>query len=193
MREMYFEIDEISFHDEKNLVFHNPYLKSDSATKLLLWGWDESGTFIDASIERNKKLVEAEEAQIAAIMAANPKEEYITSDNGFWYFYRTKDTLGTATAKFGDLVKFTYNVVDLDGNMILSEKENGVQEFVIDQTNQELITGIRQGLKLMREGEMVTFLFPSHKAYGYYGIIDKIGANVPVKSTVTLKSIEKTQ
>jgi gliding motility-associated peptidyl-prolyl isomerase len=152
-----------------------------------------SGTFIDASIERNKKLVEAEEAQIAAIMAANPKEEYITSDNGFWYFYRTKDTLGTATAKFGDLVKFTYNVVDLDGNMILSEKENGVQEFVIDQTNQELITGIRQGLKLMREGEMVTFLFPSHKAYGYYGIIDKIGANVPVKSTVTLKSIEKTQ
>ena len=44
----------------------------------------------------------------------------------------------------------------------------------------------------MREGEMVTFLFPSHKAYGYYGIIDKIGANVPVKSTVTLKSIEKT-
>ncbi len=152
-----------------------------------------SGTFIDASIARNKKMVEAEEAQIAAIMASNPAQEYITSDNGFWYFYKIKDTLGTATAKFGDRVAFTYNVSDLDGNMIVSEKENGIQEYVIDQTNQELITGIRQGLKLMREGEKVTFFFPSHKAFGYYGIIDKIGANVPVISTVTLKSIDQSQ
>ncbi len=152
-----------------------------------------SGTFIDASIARNKKLVEAEEAKITAIIEANPSQEYITSDNGFWYFYRTKDTLGVPTAKFGDRVEFTYNVSDLDGNVIVSEQENGIQHYVIDQTNQELITGIRQGLKLMREGEKVTFLFPSHKAYGYYGIIDKIGANVPVTSTVTLKSIDKTQ
>lgn len=152
-----------------------------------------SGTFIDASIERNKKMVEAEEAQIAAIIASNPKHEYITSDNGFWYFYKVKDTLGTATAKFGDVVQFTYNVSDLDGNMIVSEQENGIQGYVIDQTNQELISGIRQGLKLMREGEQVTFFFPSHNAYGYYGIIDKLGANVPIISTVTLKSIDKTQ
>jgi gliding motility-associated peptidyl-prolyl isomerase len=152
-----------------------------------------SGTFIDASIERNKKLVEAEEAQIAAIMTSNPAQQYITSDNGFWYFYRTQDTIGGASPQFGDRVQFTYNMSDLDGNMIISEKENGIQEYYIDQTNQELITGIRQGLKLMKEGEKVTFLFPSHKAYGYYGIIDKIGANIPVKSTVTLKLIDKTQ
>ena len=152
-----------------------------------------SGTFIDASIERNKKMVEEEENQIAALMASNPAQDYITSDNGFWYFYKTKNTLGTATAKFGDLVQFTYSVSDLDGNMIVSEKENGIQEYVIDQTNQELITGIRQGLKLMREGEKVTFFFPSHKAFGYYGMVDKIGANVPITSTVTLKSIDKTQ
>ncbi|EDM44690.1 peptidyl-prolyl isomerase [unidentified eubacterium SCB49] len=152
-----------------------------------------SGTFIDASIERNKKLVEAEEAQIEDLMKSNPAQQYITSDNGFWYFYETKDTLNTSFPKFGDRVQFTYNVSDLDGNVIVSEKENGLQEYFIDQTNQELITGIRQGLKLMKEGEKVTFLFPSHKAYGYYGIIDKIGANVPVTSTVTLKSIDKTQ
>ena len=152
-----------------------------------------SGTFIDASIERNKKLIETEEAQIASIMESNPEQRYITSDYGFWYFYRTQDTIGAVMPQFGDRVEFTYNISDLDGNMIVSEKENGIQEYYIDQTNQELITGIRQGLKLMKEGEKATFLFPSHKAYGYYGIIDKIGANVPIKSTVTLKSIDKTQ
>ncbi|HAT65772.1 MAG TPA: gliding motility-associated peptidyl-prolyl isomerase GldI, partial [Flavobacteriaceae bacterium] len=42
-------------------------------------------------------------------------------------------------------------------------------------------------------GETVTFLFPSHKAYGYYGIENKLGTNVPVQSTVTLKSINSTE
>lgn len=152
-----------------------------------------SGEYIDASITRNKELVEAEEKKIEAIMASNPEIEYIASDNGFWYFYNKKDTLGTATAKFGDHVKFLYNLSDLDGNKISTVQENGLQDYYIDQTNQELITGIRQGLKLMREGEQVTFLFPSHKAFGYYGIRNKIGANVPIISTVTLKSIDKIQ
>jgi hypothetical protein len=41
----------------------------------------------------------------------------------------------------------------------------------------------------MREGETVTFLFPSYKAFGYYGIENKLGTNVPVQSTVTLDTI----
>jgi hypothetical protein len=41
----------------------------------------------------------------------------------------------------------------------------------------------------MKEGEVVTFIFPSHKAFGYYGDKDKIGTNVPIKTKVTLHSI----
>lgn len=152
-----------------------------------------SGEYIDASITRNKNLIEEEEKLIEAVMAAHPERDYIASDNGFWYFYNVKDSIGSPTAKFGDRVAFSYSLSDLDGNSIISAKENGIQEYYIDQTNQELITGVRQGLKLMREGEQVTFLFPSHKAFGYYGIHNKIGANVPIMSTVTLKSIDKIQ
>jgi len=47
-------------------------------------------------------------------------------------------------------------------------------------------------LKLMKEGETITFLFPSYKAYGYYGIENKLGTNVPIQCTVTLNSINKT-
>ena len=58
---------------------------------------------------------------------------------------------------------------------------------------QELFTGLREGLKLMRSGETVTFLFPSQKAYGYYGDENKIGTNVPLICEVTLLDIKTTE
>lgn len=151
-----------------------------------------SGSFIKQSVERNKKLYEAEENDISSVMEANPGNDYIISDRGFWYFYNAKDSIATHKPQFGDEVTFTYNIKDLNGNLIISEADLGLQTYIIDKTNQELITGIRDGLKLMKEGEIVTFLLPSHKAYGYYGIENKLGSNVPVQSTVSLKTI-KTQ
>ncbi|MFT5751617.1 MAG: FKBP-type peptidyl-prolyl cis-trans isomerase, partial [Dokdonia sp.] len=62
--------------------------------------------------------------------------------------------------------------------------------YQIDQSNQDLISGIREGLKLMKEGETITVLLPSHKAYGYYGFEDKIGSNVSIRSTITLNKIK---
>ncbi len=91
----------------------------------------------------------------------------------------------------GDVVQFSYNIKDLNGNEIISEKENGLQQYKVDQSNQELISGVREGIKLMKEGETVTFLFPSYKAFGYYGIEEKLGTNIPVQSTITLHSIEQ--
>ncbi len=152
-----------------------------------------SGTFIKESAERNKKIYQKEEARIAELMNANPQNDYIASENGFWYYYNIKDSLITQMPVFGDEVTFTYNVKDLDGKTIISEAENGLQAYKVDQSNQELISGIRDGIKLMKEGEQVTFLFPSYKAYGYYGIENKLGTNIPIQSTVTLKSIEQSQ
>ncbi|NND63782.1 MAG: gliding motility-associated peptidyl-prolyl isomerase GldI [Flavobacteriaceae bacterium] len=149
-----------------------------------------SGTFIQESAERNKKIFEKEEAVISKLMENNPEADYITSESGFWYFYNVKDSINSMMPKLGDAVTFTYDIKRLNGDVIVSEEENGLQNYKIDQTNQELISGIRDGLKLMKAGETVTFLFPSYKAYGYYGIENKLGTNVPVQSTVTLKSIE---
>ena len=47
-------------------------------------------------------------------------------------------------------------------------------------------SGLREGLKLMKEGESITFIFPSQKAYGYYGDENKIGRNVPLICEVSL-------
>ena len=41
----------------------------------------------------------------------------------------------------------------------------------------------------MKAGETVTFLFPSQKAFGYYGDSNRIGTSVPLKCTVTINTI----
>ncbi len=149
----------------------------------------KSGSFINESINRNKQLAAKQEARIQKIMDQDTINQYITSKGGFWYYYNKKDTVSTNTPKFGDIVNFNYNVKDLDGNLIYSEEELKTIDYRIDK--EELFLGLREGLKLMKEGEIVTFLFPSYQAYGYYGDDDKIGTNIPLISEVTLNKITK--
>lgn len=151
----------------------------------------QSGTFIKESAERNKKIYDEEKSFIEKLIAKDSTNAYISSENGFWYYYNKRDTTHTEMPDLGDVVNFSYDIKDLNGSVILSEKENGLQQYKVDQSNQDLISGVRDGIKLMKEGETVTFLFPSYKAFGYYGIEDKLGTNIPVQSTITLHSIEQ--
>lgn len=150
----------------------------------------QTGSYINKSIERNKELNKAEEAAIKKLMEQSPDKEYFASDSGFWYYYNVRDTTDIYLPETGDLVTFEYNLSTLSGQPIVTTEEMGTQTYQIEQSNQELISGLRDGLKLMKEGETVTFLFPSHKAFGYYGYEDKIGSNLPVQSRVTLTKIE---
>ncbi|SHI66695.1 gliding motility-associated peptidyl-prolyl isomerase GldI [Aquimarina spongiae] len=149
----------------------------------------KSGSFISESITRNKQLAAKEEGLIKKIMDNDTLNEYITSEGGFWYYYNKKDTISQKTPKFGDIVNFNYDIKDLNGNLIYSKTELDTVTYYIDK--EELFLGLREGLKLMKEGEVVTFLFPSYQAYGYYGDNHKIGTNIPLMSEVTLHKITK--
>lgn len=149
----------------------------------------KSGSYIDETIARNKEIVAAEESRILQVIEEDSTNNYISSPDGFWYYYEERDTISTETPEFGDIVEFDYSIETLDGRSIYSDKELPTRTYAIDQ--EELFSGLRQGLKLMHEGETITFLFPSHKAYGYYGDKKRIGGNVPIRSTVTLRNIEQ--
>lgn len=149
-----------------------------------------SGSFINESIARNKKLNAKEQALIEEVMRKNTSNSYIASENGFWYYYNTKPLENTSkNPSFGDVVNYSYSLKDLKGNLIYPEDSFKNIDYAIDK--QELFTGLREGLKLMKAGETVTFLFPSQMAYGYYGDENKIGTNVPLIAEVTLNSISK--
>ncbi len=143
-----------------------------------------SGTFMKKSAERNKKLVATEEEQIEQLIKSNPKVKYMASTKGYWYTYVTQNTLDTITPKKGDVAFFNYEIKDLKGNIIYSELELRPQTYSVDKQN--IMTGLREGIKIMHKNEKVTFLFPSHIAYGYHGDNKKIGTNQPLICTVTL-------
>ena len=143
-----------------------------------------SGTFMKKSAERNKKLIATEESQIDSVIKSNPKIKYIASTKGYWYTYLVQNKLDTLTPKKGDVAFFEYEIKDLKGRIIYSQIELKPQTYAVDKQN--IMTGLREGIKLMRKKEKVVFLFPSHIAFGYHGDEKKIGPNQPLLCTVTL-------
>ncbi|MFI0430871.1 gliding motility-associated peptidyl-prolyl isomerase GldI [Mariniflexile sp. HMF6888] len=151
-----------------------------------------SGSFINASVERNKKLYAHEQSLIEKIIKKDKENNYIASESGFWYYYNSKVEIDSLeTPKFGDIVNYDYNVKTLNGRLIYSKEELKTQNYAMDR--EALFSGLREGLKLLKTGETATFLFPSQKAYGYYGDEHKIGSNIPLICEVTINSITQNQ
>lgn len=148
-----------------------------------------SGSFFKESVERNKRLLAVEQRIIHQIIKNDPQNNYLSSNSGYSYYYNVKDNTDAQVPETGDLVSFTYDIRNLKGEPIYSKEELGVNTYKIDK--QDIIEGLRSGIKLLKAGETATFLFPSQLAYGYHGDNKKIESNVAIMSRVTLISIEK--
>jgi len=148
----------------------------------------KSGSYMEQSVSLNKLLIESEEQTIKELVNLDSINPYSASPLGFWYTHTSKST-AVYFPKFGDKVEYIYEILDLNNSKIYSFEEIGKQSYVIDQ--QEIIEGLRDGLKIMNEGDEVTFLFPSHKLYGYVGDKNKIDINQPLIYKVQLIKINK--
>lgn len=147
-----------------------------------------SGEFMKQSVERNKKLNQNEEGVIAAIIKKDTAADYIASTKGYWYTYLAKNEASTEKPEKGEIAFFDYEIKDLNGKTIYSQTELKPQQYKVDK--QDMIIGIRYGLKLMNTGDKVKFLFPSHLAFGYHGDNNRIGTNQPLMCIVTLNDVK---
>lgn len=147
----------------------------------------KTGSFIEQSAERNKELNKKEYNYIKKAIINKSNKEYIASNSGFWYSYITKSDTLTYTPKFGDIINFDYNIKNIKGEIVYSKEELRTQNYSMDR--QEIFTGLREGLKLLKSGESATFVFPSQQAFGYYGDENKIGTNIPIICDVTINKI----
>ncbi len=145
-----------------------------------------SSTFLKESIERNKIVNKLEETAFLELIKKDSTHDYISSANGFWYYYVNENSASNKLPNRGDEVIYSYTIKDINNQVLYTEEDLGERSYLVDK--QELITGLQDGLKLMKEDEVVTFLFPSHKAYGYSGY-QKIRSNQPLIYTVKLKRI----
>lgn len=148
----------------------------------------KTSSFMSESIERNKILTKAENQLLQKKMERDSLINYLNSEQGFWYYYERRDTLNAPMPETGDQIVFNYEVRDLAERIIYSQEELGPQSYLVDK--QELISGLQDGLKLMKEGEHITFLFPSYRAFGYTGS-DRVEPNQPLIYKVELIKVNK--
>jgi gliding motility-associated peptidyl-prolyl isomerase len=159
--------------------------KNNTARKPLV---RKTSSFLQESVSYNKALISEEEALFKEIIKRDSLHNYTASTNGFWYKAEQKDSL-SYLPKYGDQLSYTYEVYSVDFNLIYSFEEVGEKTYFVDQ--QDIIEGLRDGLKLMSEGDTFTFLFPSHKVFGYLGDQNKITINQPLIYKVQLNKIKR--
>lgn len=94
----------------------------------------------------------------------------ISSGTGLrYYIYKT--TQGPKAVS-GKKAKVNFEISLLNGKVCYSSKEKGAETFLIDQDNIE--SGLHEGIKYMRVGEKAIFILPPHRAHGLVGDMDKI-------------------
>jgi gliding motility-associated peptidyl-prolyl isomerase len=146
------------------------------------------GSFMKESAERNKKLIALEEKAIDSVIKSNPSIKYLASKKGYWYTYVSKNETDTLTPKRGDIAFFDYEVQDIKGNVIYTKEDLKPQTYVVDKEN--IMMGLRDGIKIMHKNESVRFLFTSNMAYGYHGDNKDITTNESLICTVTLNDFK---
>tara|TARA_R100000935_G_scaffold58897_1_gene99260 strand:- start:9911 stop:10456 length:546 start_codon:yes stop_codon:yes gene_type:complete len=149
----------------------------------------KTGSILQKSVERNKDLLAKEEKQIMDIIKNDSLNTYFSSGIGSWYHYIKKNDQTDYYPKTDDLVTLQYNVMTFGNDTIYSKESIGTITYKVDK--QDLFPGLRNSIKLLKEKESATFLFPSSLSYGYHGDNNKIGVNVPIKSTITILNIDK--
>lgn len=149
------------------------------------------GSFLKSSVERNQQLLAQEESLIQEMIKADSVNEYRTSGDGSWFHYvQQVDDSGKLAAP-DDLVTLSYEIMNFENDTIYSREQIGILQYKVDK--EELFPGLRNSVKVLREGEIATFLFPSSLGYGYHGDNNKIGTNIPLKATVEILQIEKSK
>jgi gliding motility-associated peptidyl-prolyl isomerase len=138
-------------------------------------------------INQNRLLIKLQDDAFKQYINENPDKHFKNSQNGFWYAILKDNPKTSKYPKAGDEILFSYEVSDIESQVIYSKKAVGLQKYKVDK--EEIISGLQQGLKLMKEGEEAVFLIPSFKAFGVLGDRNKIKTNQPLIYTVYLKKI----
>ncbi len=141
-----------------------------------------------STTEEFKNLNKIEEVKIQNYIKKDSLQEYISSANGYWFHYLLKKEGETKTPQKEDVVEISYEILDLNNNVIYSKEEIGIKEYKVDK--EDFIPALQLGIKKMKKGETIKFVIPSFNAFGIVGDNHKIGINQSIISIVTLINIK---
>ena len=145
--------------------------------------------FLNQSALRNKNRIALEQQLFHEIRKNEPNVRYQNSSKGFWYAIIKGINSRKPLPQKGDEVVLEYRIEDLNKNLLYDEEQLGQVRFLVDQ--EDYLAALREGAKVLREGQTGVFLFPSYLCFGYQGDFEKIGSNQPLRFTIKLVSLTK--
>ena len=119
----------------------------------------------------NKYLVE-KDVELMRSYAERQRWKMEVSETGL--FYEIYERTDGNRVNAGDLVSIKYEISLLDGSRCYSSEKEGPREFSIGRSQE--ISGLEQGVSMMREGEKARFIIPPYLGYGLIGDEDRIPA-----------------
>jgi len=94
-----------------------------------------------------------------------------------YYIYQETNLEGKKVEK-AKIITVKFNVNLLNGVKCYNSEEDGNKEFILGRSTE--ISGLEEGLLLMKEGDKAKLIVPSHLAYGLLGDQEKI----PMRATL---------
>ncbi|MBE0649472.1 MAG: FKBP-type peptidyl-prolyl cis-trans isomerase [Bacteroidales bacterium] len=136
-------------------------------------------------IQLNKKWVEQENTKIDDFIKQKQWNMKETSTGLRYMIYSHGNGEG---AKIGEIATIKYSVSLLDGTVVYSSAQSGLKTFRIGHSTE--VSGLEEGIILLKVGDKAKFLLPSHLAYGLSGDGRKIPPDVPIIYDVELVQLK---
>lgn len=137
-------------------------------------------------LDANKEMARIESEQIEDFIR---RHQLDMKETGTGLRYRINRVGYGLAPDEGDLVRLNYTTSLLTGDTVYDSGSDGILRFRVGRG--EVISGLEEGILLMREGDQAKFIIPSHLAYGLIGDQKKIAGKMSLIYDVTLLSVEK--
>ena len=137
-------------------------------------------------MEANKHAVKTESQHIEDFLRRY-KWDVQETGSGLRYMVYKKGE-GQAARK-GDIVVLEYTASFITGDVVYSSDEEGLLIFEVGKA--EVISGLEEGILLLRVGDKAKFIIPSHLAYGLVGDDKRIPGKTTLIYDVTLLEINR--
>jgi FKBP-type peptidyl-prolyl cis-trans isomerase FkpA len=149
----------------------------------------QSIEFQNKLVDANKMYVKRESDEIDQYVA-HQGWQMITTGTGLRYMIVKKGTgaLAKPDSNSTMIVKLKYKKSLLDGTLCYSSDSTGAAEFVVGQDNVE--TGLHEGIQFMHVGDKAVMILPSHLAFGLVGDGSKIPPRASVLYELELLSLK---
>ena len=120
--------------------------------------------------EVNRRVVKSEDQQIDSYAKRHHWKMQKTGD-GLRYWIYKKNEKGSKINS-GQKVEIAYSLNLINGDTIYTSSKKGLKSFVLGEG--EEISGLEEGIYLLKKDEQAKFIIPSHLAFGVLGDEDKI-------------------